>query len=460
MLLTVTLESDSAANIDASDISFLLRKHPGRVQTFDTPAAKAHVFYPEVSHERTTVAMLLEVDAIDLVRSKKFRGNAEELSHYVNDRPFVASSLMSVALGRVFRSAMSGASDTHPQLASLPLPLQIRIPVVARGGGENDLVERLFAPLGWDVDAGAIALDEAYPEWGNSRYCSLSLAGRVRLSEALRHLYVLLPVLDDAKHYWVGTDEATKLIRQGEGWLADHPERELILQRYLAHQRSLVSLAEASFGVEEMEHKDITNVALRDLRAEAVIRALKDAGAHRVIDMGAGPGALLRRLQNDQFFTEIVGVDVSARSLQKAQSRLNLAEASDIERSRITLLHGSAIYRDDRLKGFDAMVLMEVIEHIEVSRLSALEDSVFGFSRPSSVIVTTPNREYNQVFGMPDGVMRHEDHRFEWSRAEFEKWAKKVADKNGYVVDFRPVGSPNPNFGAPTQLALFERNDA
>lgn len=452
MLFTLTYEPDGG--VDATVLGYLLHKHPAKVQTFSAPVGDIHVFYPEATPERATAAVLVEVDPVGLVRNKRFRGDAGALDHYVNDRPYVASSMLAVAIGTVFRTAMTGRSDSYPQLAESPLPLRIDVPVISTRGGEDDLVRRLFEPCGWDVVEQSIPLDPAYPDWGDSRYSSVTLSGRVRLADALRQLYVLLPVLDDTKHYWVGDDEIAKLERAGEGWLADHPERELITRRYLVHQRSL--LAQTAD-----EDDAVRETPLRVHRADAVMQALRDAGAHRVVDMGCGPGALLSRLSSDRSFTKIVGVDVSARSLERAARMLRLDAASDAERERIELLHGSVVYRDERLRGYDAMVLMEVIEHVEPPRLRALEDAVFAGADPASVIVTTPNAEYNALYPtLESGGHRHDDHRFEWTREQFRDWADAVAARHGYTVEYRPIGEEDAVLGSPTQLALFRREVA
>lgn len=452
MLFTLTYEPDE--DVDATALGYLLHKHPAKVQTFSAPVGDIHVFYPEATAERTTAAVLVEVDPVGLVRNKRFRGDAGALDHYVNDRPYVASSMLAVAIGTVFRTAMTGRSDSYPELAESPLPLRIDVPVVSTRGGEDDLVRRMFEPCGWDVVEQSIPLDPAYPDWGDSRYSSVTLSGRVRLADALRQLYVLLPVLDDTKHYWVGDDEISKLERAGEGWLADHPERELITRRYLVHQRSL--LAQTAD-----EDDAVRETPLRVHRADAVMQALRDAGAHRVVDMGCGPGALLSRLASDRSFTKIVGVDVSARSLERAARMLRLDAASDAERDRIELLHGSVVYRDDRLRNYDAMVLMEVIEHVEPPRLRALEDAVFAGAHPASVIVTTPNAEYNALYPtLGSGGHRHDDHRFEWTREQFRDWADAVASRHGYTVEYRPIGEEDAVLGSPTQLALFRREVA
>ncbi|BDZ47769.1 3' terminal RNA ribose 2'-O-methyltransferase Hen1 [Frondihabitans sucicola] len=471
MLATVTSTAPQA-----SDLSHLLRKHPDRAQSFDLSVGTAHVFYPEVSDERCTVALLLEVDAIGLVRDKRFRGSDDgSLARYVNDRPYASSSMVAVALGQVFRTAMGGKSETLPELAAAPLPLEITVAALpARGSDRAGLVTRLFAPLGWRVTETPIPLDPAFPQWGDSPYVDLVLTGEVRLSEALRHLYVLLPVLDDSKHYWVSDDEVGKLLRAGEGWLPDHPERDLITRRYLAHQRSLVNDAAdrldatarlldtadegAGSGETPLDETASRPRPLAPQRAEAVLQALSDVGAHTVADVGCGEGALLTRLAADPAITSLIGTDVSARVLAKAERRLNLREASDRQRDRIRLVQSSVTYTDDRLAGLDAIVLMEVIEHVDPERLPALEASVFATAAPGSVVVTTPNGDYNALFeSLPAGAFRHPDHRFEWSRAEFAAWASGVAERTGYVVEYRTVGDVDPALGSPTQLALFRK---
>lgn len=466
MLLTVTSTADPA-----DDLGYLLHKHPDRHQTFDLSVGTAHVFYPESTSGRCTAALLLDVDPIDLVRSRR-SGNhiASALGQYVNDRPYAASSMLAVALGRVFRTAMTGRCDARPELVDQALPLEITVPVLPCAGGA-EVARELFEPLGWTVTADPIPLDPEIPDWGDSRYVSLTLTGRVVLAQALRQLYVLLPVLDDAKHYWVSTDEVDKLVRAGEGWLVDHPAQELIMRRYLAHQRSMVddavsrlaevddTLPEQFAPDEESAPAHTQRIPLAGLRRDAVLQALSDVGAATVIDVGCGEGALLRVLLHDSRFRRVAGTDVSAVALRQAARRLQLDRMSERQRERVDLFQSSLTYRDDRLAGFDALVLMEVIEHVDPSRLPALVDVVFAAARPGAVIVTTPNAEHNVCFETLTG-MRHPDHRFEWTRSEFRGWAEDVARGHGYEVAFRAVGGDDPEVGPPTQMAHFRRTEA
>ena len=258
MLLTITLTEPPA-----TDLGFLLHKHPDRLQSFDVSAGQAHVFYPEAGEQRCTAALLLEIDPIGLVRGHRRSGTggpeAFSLAEYVNDRPYAASSMLAVALGKVFRTAMTGRCDARPDLAARALPLEIGIPALSCRGG-TDLARRLLRPLGWDVQATRIPLDPELPEWGGSHYVTVQLTGRIRLADALSHLYVLLPVLDDSKHYWVDDAEIDKLLRAGGDWLATHPERELITHRYLAHQRQLTETAVARLAeVDDTEPEVLDN---------------------------------------------------------------------------------------------------------------------------------------------------------------------------------------------------------
>ena len=479
MLLTITTTMASA-----SDLGFLLHKHPGRVQTFDVSVGTAYVFYPEVGDERTTAALLLEVDPIGLVRGRRGpSGEAFALGQYVNDRPYAASSMLSVAIKDVYRTALTGRCNSRQDLADSRIPLELHIPALPCGGGV-DLVKRVFEPLGWEVDATTSPLDSAIPQWGDSRYLDVTLTGVVRLADALNHLYVLLPVLDDAKHYWVSTDEVDKLVNAGSAWLATHPEKTLITRRYLSHRRELTREALGRLAeVDDVEPEELDNaldparaltepdqpVPLNDQRRGAVLAAVRASGAKRVGDLGCGEGVLVRDLLAERSIEQVVATDVSARALQIAGRKLKLERVTERQpagdtpagaagRGRLQLFQSSLTYRDARLAGLDAAVLMEVIEHIDPSRLPAVERAVFGHAVPRTVIVTTPNVEHNVRYEtLPVGQFRHRDHRFEWTRAEFEQWAGGVATRYGYTTRFLPIGADDPEVGPPTQMAIFEK---
>jgi 3' terminal RNA ribose 2'-O-methyltransferase Hen1 len=465
MLLTIT-----TTHQPATDLGFLLHKHPNRLQSFELSFGKAHVFYPEASEERCTACLLLDVDAVGMVRGRH-PDQAFLLSQYVNDRPYVASSFLSVAISQVLGSAMQGRSKDRPDLATTPIPLSARIDVLPVRGGEQ-LLQSLFEPLGYEVEAVRHPLDERFPEWGESPYFTVAIRKSTTLSELLTHLYVLIPVFDNQKHYYIGEDELEKLLAKGAGWLAQHPKKEEITRRYLKFQPSLYRQALARLVQEEdpteaaEEERPVNKLetalekplSLNEQRIGAVMAALLASGARRVLDLGCGEGKLMQDLLKQRQFDQIVGMDVSIRSLEIAQRRLKLERLPEKQAERVKLIHGSLMYRDKRLEGFDAAAVVEVIEHLDPPRLSAFERVLFEFARPKTVVLTTPNRDYNVMWEtLPAGKVRHPDHRFEWSRHEFQDWASRIGERFSYAVRFLPVGPEDQQVGAPTQMGVFER---
>jgi 3' terminal RNA ribose 2'-O-methyltransferase Hen1 len=464
MLLTIT-----STHQPATDLGYLLAKHPDRMQTFSLGFGVAHVFYPEATEARCTVALILDLDPVTLVRGRPASGREGDgvsgpLANYVNDRPYVASSFLSVAIAKVFGSALGGRTTARPDLVATALPLSTTVgPVRVRGG--IGVVQRLFEPLGYTVTAEPVTNADA----GAPVLWMLTLAAKVRLQVLLSHLYVLIPVLDDEKHYWVSADEIDKLLHHGEGWLAGHPEREFITRRYLRRgprlaREALERLAalDAAPEVSADAEPDIASPVadepanLNDLRHQTVLRALLDADRTTVLDLGCGEGKLLRLLLADPRFTRVTGADVSTQTLSIARERLNLDRLPDRQRERLTLLQTGLTYRDRRLEGYDAAALVEVVEHVDPDRLPALERSVFAHARPRTVIVTTPNRDWNATIpALSGGKLRHRDHRFEWSREEFVAWAARIGDGFGYRVALQGIGEPDPAFGCPTQMAVF-----
>lgn len=459
MLLTV-----STTHRPATDLGYLLHKHPERTHEYSIAHGRATILFPEATEERCTMALVVEIDPVGLVR-----GDGARFDQYVNDRPYVANSILSTAINAAFRTAMAGSSKDRPELAQTPIPLEATLPVLPVRGGK-DLPQRLFEPLGYSVETERLTLDERFPEWGEAPYYRLTLRGEVRLADLLSHLYVLVPVLDEEKHYYVGADEVEKLLKKGEAWLAGHPERNEIARRYLFRCPSLAKQAidrltemdgdpdpdaREERNAEEEERLE-RPMSLHDIRLATVFSELKASGARRVLDLGCGEGKLLEMLLTDRQFSEVVGMDISIVSLDRARRRLRLERLAPVVAERLTLLHGSLLYRDGRLSGYDAAALVEVIEHLDAARLAAFERTLFAHGRPSLAIVTTPNQEYNVLFTGMKGL-RHRDHRFEWTRAEFAAWSDRVAESYGYAVRREPLGPEDETHGAPSQMAVFTR---
>lgn len=464
MILTI-----ATSHRPATDLGYLLHKNPARHHIAELSFGTAHVLFPSATADRCEAAVILDIDPIRLVRTGH-QGSQASLAHYVNDRPYAASSYLSVALAKLFGTAMSGRSKERPELAAVAIPLEIGLPVLPCGGGPP-VLRRLFEPLGYQVTATPIALDPHFPEWGDSRYLAVRLSATLTLRDALAHVFVLLPVLDDDKHYWVGTDEVDKLLRRGGQWLARHPDKDLITRRYLRHDRQLTRAALARLVADEATDPDRADaendaaeeaaerkVGLHEQRIESVVAEITQTGAQRVLDLGCGSGKLMAALLKQASVRHVTGLDVSHRALEAAASRLHLDQMSTRARARVALLHGSLTYTDARLRDFDAAAVVEVIEHLDPARLTAFERSVFDHARPPLIVLTTPNAEYNALFEtLPAGAFRHADHRFEWTRAEFGDWAADVAERHGYQLRLSGVGPEDARLGCPTQMAVFSR---
>ena len=464
MLLTITYEGQRT-----QDLGYLLHKNPERAQQFELSCGKAYVFYPEADDNRTTAALLLDIDPIDLAHGKAGSRDGG-LFDYVNDRPYASTSFMSTAIARVFGTAMSGRCDKMPELAKTPLKLTAKLSSL-KDNGEENLAKELFEPLGYSVKTTRTILDEKFPEWGGSPYIDLEISGTVRLSELLNHLYVLIPVFDRQKHYYISEDEIQKLMNHGEGWLAAHPFKEKITRRYFNQRKSYARKALDILLGDEENNDEITEnsnetaeektarTPLNTQRMEAVKNAVLASGAASVIDMGCGECRLTSLLLCEQQIQKITACDVSVNVLEKAAQRLHLDRMNDFKRQKLTLMQASLTYKDKRFEGFNCACAVEVVEHKEPMRIPAFERSIFEFANPKTVIITTPNREYNANYEhMNENELRHGDHRFEWTRAEFKKWTEHVCKKFGYSCEISGIGEADEKYGSPTQMGVFTKN--
>ncbi|MDR1349444.1 MAG: 3' terminal RNA ribose 2'-O-methyltransferase Hen1 [Zoogloeaceae bacterium] len=464
MLLTITHHGKNAA-----DIGYLFRKNPTRPQVFALNYGKAFVFYPEVSDEKTTIALLLEIDPVDLAKGKEGAKRKDVgLFDYVNDRPYVSSSFMSVALAKVFGTAMTGRSDEFQALADTRLDLSATLTMLPCKS-DTEMLNRVFEPLGYQVEFETFPADENFPDWGESRYVNLTINGHFKLSDLLHHLYVLIPVFDRKKHYWIDREEVEKLLRHSEEWLKDHPEKFFITHRYLFKNRALANhaLERLSVADEEAPTEDLSEVEEKEERLNlnrqrlgSVLARIRACGATSVIDLGCGEGHLLALLMKETSLQKIAGVDVVYMLLERAKEKLHYERFSERQKQKLALFQGSLTYKDSRFSGYDIATVVEVIEHLDLPRLSAFERVLFEFARPKHVILTTPNREYNARYeNLGTEQLRHGDHRFEWTRAEFRKWAQMVSAKFHYATQFSDIGEADEKLGSPTQMVCFSLNE-
>lgn len=461
MLLTITYKGNNT-----QDLGYLLHKNPYRAQYFELGFGKAYVFYTEATDEITTAALLLDINPIDLARGKL--GSTDGgLFDYVNDRPYVASSFMSTAIAKVFGTAMSGKCKKNQILADTKLDLTACVHMLPCRGNDN-LPQEIFEPLGYTVSVKRFMLDEKFPEWGENDYIDLTISGNVRLSELLNHLYVLIPVFDRQKHYYVSEDEIEKLIKHGEGWLSSHPARDKIINRYFNMKKSFAHKAidrltesanETNSDEESIQSNETKEkfISLNTKRLNAVLEAVRESGAESVIDIGCGECKLTSMLLDERQIRKVAAADVSISVLEKAKRRLHYEHMQPYKKNKLTLMQASMIYKDKRFSGYDTACVIEVIEHLDPWRISDFERVLFEFASPKTVILTTPNREYNACYEWMTSTLRHNDHRFEWTREEFKLWSEHICQSFGYIVKISEIGDIDEKYGSPTQMGVFTK---
>lgn len=461
MLMTITMKGSHT-----QELGYLLHKNPYRAQRFDLSFGKAYVFYTEVSDSRTTAALLLDLDPIDLARGK-LGAKDGGLFDYVNDRPYVSSSFMSTAINRVFSTAMNGKCAKRQELADSALDLEAviyNLPV----RGDKELVKEVFEPLGYEITMRESILDERFAQWGGSLYIDLTLRGKLKLCDLLDHIYVLIPVFDKQKHYYMSEEEIDKLLRHGERWLQAHPKKNTIIRRYFDMRRSYANKAierlleaipekDTESAEEQITHvQQEKRIPLNTQRLEAVKNAVVQSGAASVLDIGCGEGRLTSLLLRERQIRKVTAADVSVSALERAKQKLNLDRMQPYLSDKLTLMQASLLYKDKRLEGFDAACVVEVIEHIDEPRIPLFEKVLFGFAKPKTVIVTTPNKEYNDNYPtLENGTLRHKDHRFEWTRPQFKAWCCHICEEFGYTAAYMEIGDVDDRCGTPTQGAVF-----
>lgn len=437
MILSITTKGK-----DADKLSFLLHKSPDKFHEFTISSGKAYVFYPVYSPEEVCASLMIDLNPVDLTRGREGSSN-NGIFDYVNDRPYTSSSFMTTAIAQVYSTAMSGRCKHYPNLVDVKRDFEVEI--TALKVLTNFEINEILEPLGYEVRYDIYKLDDEFEDWGNSKYVTLNLKINTTLSTLLKQLYVLIPVFDNNKHYYLNKDEIDKLLEKGAEWLEGHPMKEFIIRRYL-NNRYLESVLDQT-------PKDKLKQTLNTIRLNTVAEKIKELNVDSVVDLGCGEGKLLKLIIENTNVSKVIGADIDIKSLKIASKKLKY----DSEGERLQLVQSSAVYYDKRFKDVDLICLVEVIEHIDEHRLQFVIDTVFNNYKPKNIIITTPNVEYNNVYEMNDDDFRHDDHRFEWTRAEFEKWCNDICSEYGYKVTFNTVGEVDEKYGSSTQMGVFEK---
>ncbi len=431
-------------------LSYLLAKNPNNRYERSNNGHLVRMFFSEFSDDNVEVTFFVTPDSIEMSRNSS---ETYDITSYINDREFVVSSIFCTLIRSAIGTALNGKpKEEYASWVNHRFPFDIEFGPIASNLSDQEIVE-LFEPMGYKV---RIAYGDAdyqvkLKEKSTARY--ISLTGLVTLQNALRQLFVLIPVLDDYKHYYIDEKEVEKLQRYGEGWLENHSSRDFIMQKSIRF-KELYSLV----GMEEPLLPKGSKTRLNELRYQKIIEYIKCLpDKEKVVDLGAGEGKLSVQVGFVAGVKEILAVEPSEMERLKANKRF---EEVDEKQNFITptTMMGSLFYYDERLLGKDVMILCEVIEHIDQERLPKIMTTILQIYKPKALIITTPNKEYNQVYELEEAY-RHNDHRFEWTRQEFKNWCNSQSRNVPYEVIFDGVGEEHERYGHPTQLCMFRRRE-
>lgn len=485
-----------AAGNGAGMVSHLLAKNPSNLYERAHKGHLVRLFYSRCTDTEVEATIFVSPDPIELIKNS---GNVYDITHYINDREFAVSSIFLSLIRTALGTALNGQpKEDYLEWVDHPFDMEFEFAPVASSLSDEH-IRTLFEPLGFTVEISRAETNYNFSFKSRSSIRSILLKGNTTLKMGLRQLFVLIPVLDNYKHYFIDEREIEKLERYGEGWLDVHPERDFILRQALRF-REVYSMAgiieetnsdvskeqividseieneeEGQTALQDAVPTDSNNVdgklidsqneaaiqqpktRLNDLRYEKITELVSRLPKReRIVDFGSGEGKLSFRLGFVPGVKEILSVEPSESAALKAMERFKKGEQIEGFVSP-TQLWGSLFYYDDRLKGMDAMILCEVIEHIDQERLPKVMETILHHYLPDTLFVTTPNKEYNAVYGL-EGI-RHSDHRFEWTRDEFQNWCNGLAKDGGYETHFEGIGDSHSEYGEPTQLCIFKRKD-
>ncbi|WP_310831561.1 3' terminal RNA ribose 2'-O-methyltransferase Hen1 [Paenibacillus pedocola] len=470
-----------ATGTGAGMLSHLLAKNPNNLYDRTEKEARVRIVFTVSSEEETEAVIYVTPDPIELVKGDSSAHN--DITQYINDREFVTSSLFCSYIRPALGTALNGKpKEAYMPWVGKPLKLELTFGPVASNLPDRTL-EELFTALGYEVqlERGDAEYSFALKTRSSARY--IKLAGEQTLQTALQQLFVLIPALDDYKHYYISDDEVDKIRRYGAGWLEEHPQRSLILKRTLRFAGAIKqyeamaakekrSTAENSVDSEDVpaavtvsgesavtEMQEEPKIRLNDLRYAAIAAAVEELYAKAtIVDFGSGEGKLSAKLSSVPGVREIKAVEPSAASQLRAMDRFaKLADKPGIiVPDPVT---GSLFYFDESLRGKDVMILCEVIEHIDEYRLARVMENIFAEYAPKTLIVTTPNKDYNAVYEMEQEELRHGDHRFEWGRKAFSVWCARWTETFDYTAELTGIGEGSVEFGYPTQMAIFTKGE-
>lgn len=435
-------------------VSHLIAKNPHNLYERKEKGGLVRIVFTKNEEREVHILFFVTVDNMELTKNQT---NFSSITHYINDRESAVSSIFCSVLRKAVGTALNGKpKDEFKEWVNYSFPLEITFGPLSTKLTNHELAG-LFEPLGYEltIENGKVLLPASFAKKSSAKF--ITLKANQTIQDCFRHLFVLIPVMDQYKHYYIDEKEVDKLKRYGEGWLSFHPKRNEIIKESLIFS----DLIEKSRLIESKPSKEkqaplTKKKSLNQWRYEKIIETVKGLPHNsRIVDMGAGEGKLTAQLGFIRGIEELVAVEPSEREQLKAKKRIE-ALVGKPDFLLPTFKWGSLFYYDSELEKKDIFILCEVIEHIDENRLGKIFDTIFTKYKPYHVIVTTPNQDYNAVYDMNE-AKRHSDHRFEWTQQQFKEWTKYWESHANYKAQIDGIGEYVEGYGYPTQMVIFSQ---
>jgi 3' terminal RNA ribose 2'-O-methyltransferase Hen1 len=434
MLLSISVEGAGA-----DTLSYVVQKHPAKI--FEK--GNLRLFFPKYDKNASSLVAMAEFPEFKLWDKDTPGADA-----YVSSREYALSSLFCRELKGAFGTVLSGKYKDEKDQKMAETPLEVVVDALPLATSLTDeQLRSLFQPLRYAGFTPSYTVDHSYQyPWMPQRHRVLELAlrGQKTIREVLRHLLVLIPAIDNYTHYTELDTLVAELKNYGEGWLDQHPKKAFITARFLRNSRKLIKEFDGAEEKKQGEAELEKRIFLGELRTNWFLDTVKRLGARSVVDAGCGSGRLAEAM-NKAGVLEVSAFDCHGKAVQAAKYHLE---------NKANVFFSSLMYRDDRLLSKDAILLQEVVEHMPAFQLRRAMELIFKVYRPKWVLMSTPNRSYNKIFGMPEGAFRHRDHKFEFDEAEAKRFCDSLP--GGYKYAIEPIGQ---DYVPPTPQESAEINE-
>lgn len=470
MFLKLKVSSDDQ-DYDINNVGFIIHKNPtNKYLNVKEKLGNVNIFFKN-ENNTLNIDHVFELNSLDLFR-KSNQGHIDNIDHYVNDQSYTINSMFSSILNKVYSTCVNKKDINTLK----EFQISVEFGVVRLHKIKIDTIKDIFIELGFDFQYERLPYNPMSKETTqflndmSDNYIFKLSHNSMSFNKLFNILIVMTYVYNVNRHFEVSQDQLVKLIERNSEWLKEHSKKQLIVQRFLSYKKELTTQALSLLEIESLDSETIINpnseneIEKRESLGEKrykkiyeVVNSLSEGNQVSVVDFGSSTGKLIRSWLYSDFdlsnISEYTLTDVNSKDLSFASRKIDLKK-----NHFINIAHSSLEYFDKRFVNKDIGIMCEIIEHIEPRKLNSVLKNILENYNIKYLIITTPNFEYNKVYGI-DGF-RHWDHRFEYTRAEFENFKKHLSvDLNVDILDSGFIGEEHIEFGGSTQYVVIKNNN-